>query len=120
MLKQYAVISEPPHFYLAQTLYSPFIPGIKQNITYSSAKRLMAYGLKQPSFYWQGNTIKFFVRKEEKVLTNENDVLPEEIERIEEVIKDFPVEYKGKGPYSENEMSKILDYFGVEDDVSEK
>lgn len=57
---------------------------------------------------------------EEKVLTNENDVLPEENEKIEEILKELPVEYRGKGPYSEDEMKVFLEHFGVEDNAPEK
>jgi hypothetical protein len=83
-------------------------------ITQATAYRFMKIGV-QYKFTWEGD--EFYFLKEEKALSDEtakNDALPDEVARLEEIL----VEYRGKGPYTEEEMAVILDFFGVPDDVS--
>ena len=81
---------------------------VTKAITEASAKRLMQYAfLTCRMLEWRGNIFTFIVDEPEELSPAENT-------RLDELITIVPA-----GPLSEEEMSKVFAYFGVDPDENE-
>lgn len=97
-------------YYLTKTIFQNGVVSTNKRISHASAMRLMQYAfLTGKVLNWEGNIFTFAVDEPEET-SEEND-------RIDEILEDLP--FIGSGPYSDEQMSLVFAYFGVDENEPE-